>query len=181
MSKFQYDVSYIEFIVNLIMKLSKTAWNNVIIFSVMIIILLINGTNERLFPESNSANDELILPQHSVILTLSITLPNENSITFERVARAWQMTNQGVILDLTNQQIEQFMLSWQQGSGLVQASDIIVDGQKGVEVKLSLAGLEQEQQFTLYPLTDQLLVFNQQKKIWLALPAAMNHQLIPLP
>jgi len=162
------------------MKLSKTAWNNVIIFSVMIIILLINGTNERLFPEDNNTNDDLLLPEHSVVLTLAIALPNETSIVFERIARAWQMTSQGVLLDLTNQQIEQLMLAWQQASGLVQAADIVVDGQKGVEVKLSLAGVEQEQKFTLYPLADQLLIYNQQKKIWLALPAAMNHQLVPL-
>jgi len=162
------------------MKLSKTAWNNVIIFSVMIIILLINSTNERLFPEGTNTNDELILPEHSVVLTLSIALPNKTSIAFERIARAWQMTSQGVLLDLSNQQIEQVMLAWQQGSGLVQAADIVVDGQEGVEVKLSLAGVEQEQKFTLFPLADQLLVYNQQKKIWLALPAAMNRQLVPI-
>ncbi len=162
------------------MKLSKTAWNNVIIFSVMIIILLINSTNERLFPEGTNINDELLLPEHSVVLTLSITLPNETSIVFERIARAWKMTSRGIVLDLTNQQIEQMVLTWQQGSGLVQAADIVIDGQEGVEVKLSLAGVELEQEFILYPLSDQLLVYNQQKKIWLALPAAMNHQLVPI-
>jgi len=162
------------------MKLSKTAWNNVIIFSVMIIILLINSTNERLFPDNDNTNDELLLPEHSVVLTLSIALPNETSVAFERIARAWKMTSQGVIIDLTNQQIEQVMFAWQQSSGLVQAADIKVDGQVGVEIELSLAGVEQEQKFTLYPLVDQLLVYNQRKKIWLALPAAMNHQLIPI-
>ena len=162
------------------MKLSKTAWNNVIIFSVMIIILLINSTNDRLFPEDSHTNDDLVLPEHSVVLTLSINLSNETSVVFERVARAWKMTSQGVFLDLTNQQIEQMMFAWQQASGLVQAANIIVEGQVGVEVGISLAGVEQEQKFTLYRLTDQLLVYNQLNKIWLALPAAMNHQLIPL-
>jgi len=161
------------------MKLSKTAWNNVIIFSVMLIILLINSTNNRLFPE-NDINDELVLPEHSVVLTLSITLPNKTSIIFERLARAWQTTSQDVLLDLSNQQIEQMMLAWQQSSGLVQAADIVVNGQEGIEIALSLAGVEQEQKFTLYPLSDQLLVYNQQKNLWLALPAAMNHQLIPI-
>jgi len=162
------------------MKLSKTAWNNVIIFSVMIIILLINTTNERLFPEDDSSNDALLLPEHSVVLTLSISLSNNRKIIFERIGRAWKMTSQGVFLDLTNQQIEQVMFSWQQSSGLVQATDIVVDGQSGIEVELSLASTAQDHKFTLYPLTDQLLVYNQQKKIWLALPAAMNHQLIPI-
>ena len=160
------------------MKLSKTAWNNVIIFSAMIIILLINATNDRLFPEDNN-NDELLLPEHSVVLTLSVALANKGSIMFERVGRAWQMTSQGVLLDLTNQQIEQMMFTWQQSSGLVQAADILVNGQEGIQVELSLAGVEQQQKFTLYPLIDQLLVYNMQKKLWLALPSAMNHQLIP--
>ena len=161
------------------MKLSKTAWNNVIIFSVMIIILLINTTNERLFPEDNNS-DELLLPEHSVVLTLSVAVANNGSILFERVGRAWQMTSQGILLDLTNQQIEQMMFAWQQSSGLVQAADILVNGQEGIQVELSLAGVEQQQKFTLYPLIDQLLVYNMQKKLWLALPAAMNHQLIPI-
>lgn len=162
------------------MKLSKTGWNNVIIFSVMIIILLINTTNDRFFPENNSANNNLLLPEHSVILTLSIALPDDKYIVFERIARSWQLTSQGILLDLTNQQIEQVMLAWQQSSGLTQAAEITVDGQEGVKVELSLAGVEQSQKFTLYPLADQLLVFNQQTEIWLALPAAMNRQLIPI-
>lgn len=162
------------------MKLSKTAWNNVIIFSVMIIILLINSTNNRLFPEKNNGSDQRVLPEHSVILTLSLTLPNQSNIVFERVARAWKMTSQGVLADLTNQQIDQLMLAWQQSSGLVQAAQVLIEGQEGIEVNLSLAGVELEQRFTLFPLTDQLLVFNHQKSIWLALPAAMHHQLIPI-
>ncbi len=161
------------------MKLSKTAWNNVIIFTVMSIILLINSTNERLFSEGSSANDELLLPEHSVILTLAIKLPQDRKLVFERIGRAWQMTSHGMLLDLTNQQIEQLMFAWQQSSGLVQADDIIVDGQEGTEVNISLAGIEQEQRFTLYSLTDQLLVYNHHKALWLALPAAINFQLIP--
>jgi len=161
------------------MKLSKTAWNNVIIFSVMIIILLINTTNERLFPQDQN-NDKLLLPEHSVVLTFSVSLENNSCIIFERVGRAWKMTSQGILLDLTNQQIEQMMFAWQQSSGLVQAADIVIDGQVGVQVEISLAGIEQPQQFTLYSLTDQLLVYNVQKNLWLALPAAMSHQLIPL-
>ena len=152
----------------LIVKLSKTAWNNVIIFSVMIIILLINSTNDRLFPDDNNANDKLLLPEHSVILTLTIMPSEDKKIVFERIGRAWQMTSQGV------------MFAWQQSSGLVQAAEIIIDGIEGVEVKVSLAAIEQEQAFTLYSLTDQLLVYNHQKEIWLALPTAMSHQLIPI-
>ncbi|MBL4940170.1 MAG: hypothetical protein JKY81_00740 [Colwellia sp.] len=162
------------------MKLSKSAWNNVIIFSVMIIILLINSTNERLFPENNGVNDKLLLPEHSVVLTLALALSNNRHIVFERVGRAWKMTNQGVLLNFTNQQIEQLMFAWQQSSGLVQATDMVVNGQQGIAVVISLAEVVQEQKFTLYPLTDQLLVYNHQKQLWLALPVALSPQLLPL-
>jgi hypothetical protein len=161
------------------MKLSKTAWNNVIIFSVMIIILLINTTNNRLFPEDDSMNNALILPEHSVILTLSVTYPDKSSVLFERIGRAWKMTSQGRLVDLNTQQIDQVMFAWQQTSGLVQADDILIDGQQGTLVKISLAGVETEQVFTLYPLIDQLLIFNQQKQLWLALPLALSRQLTP--
>ena len=77
------------------MKLSRTGWNNVIIFSVMIIILLINATNDRLFPDGESGSDKYILPEHSVILTLAINFADNRQLTFERVGRAWQMTSQG--------------------------------------------------------------------------------------
>lgn len=161
------------------MKLSRTGWNNVIIFSVMMIILLINATNDRLFPEGESGSDKHILPEHSVILTLAINFSDNRQLTFERVGRAWQMTSQGILVDLSNQQIEQLMLAWQQSSGLIQADDILVAGLQGIEVLINTATSKDELTYMLYPLVDQLLVFNLQKKLWLALPKAVAHQLIP--
>ena len=161
------------------MKLSRTAWNNVIIFSVMIIILLINATNDRLFPEKESASDKHILPKHSVVLTLTVNFPDNRQLTFERVGRAWKMTSQGLLLDLSNQQIEQMMLAWQQSIGLVQAGDMLVEGLQGIEVLINTATSEHELVYKLYPLVDQLLVFNLQNKTWLALPIAVSHQLVP--
>jgi hypothetical protein len=161
------------------MKLSRTGWNNVIIFSVMIIILLINATNDRLFPEEEGSSDKHLLPVHSVILTLVINFPDNSQLSFERVGRAWQMTRQGLLVDLSNQQIDQMMLAWQQSSGLVQAGDMLVEGLEGIEVLINTASSKQELVYKLYPLVDQLLVFNLQNKLWLALPKAIVHQLVP--
>lgn len=161
------------------MKLSRTGWNNVIIFSVMIIILLINATNDRLFPEGESDSDKHILPEHSVILTLVINYADNRQLSFERVGRAWKMTSQGLLVDLSNQQIEQLMLGWQQSIGLVQADDILVEGLDGIEVLINTATNKHELVYMLYPLVDQLLVFNLQNKLWLSLPKAVAHQLVP--
>ena len=134
------------------MKLSRTGWNNVIIFSVMIFILLINVTNKKLFSDDgNSASSEqLILPEHSIILSLSINTSDNTSLLFERLGRRWQMTAKGVVLDFSQQQIQQMILSWQQGVGLVQAGDITVEGKAGTEVTIALADIVGEQRFTIY-------------------------------
>jgi len=163
------------------MKLSRTGWNNVIIFSVMTIILVINATNNKLFPNEESENkaEQLILPEHSVILTLSIELSKSQRVLFERIGRSWQLTAKGVMLEKTEQQIEQMMFAWQQSSGLVQATDIVIDSAQGIPVQIALAGHEQSKSFTLYPLDDQLLIYQHQEKLWLALPATLSQQLLP--
>ncbi|TWX66298.1 hypothetical protein ESZ36_15630 [Colwellia demingiae] len=164
------------------MKLSRTGWNNVIIFSVMTIILLINATNDKLFPNEESGNngERLILPQHGVILTLAIDFSESQRVLLERVGRSWQLTAKGIMLEKTEQQIEQMMFAWQQSSGLVQAAEIMIDSAQGVAVKIALAGESQVRTFILYPLDDQLLVYQQQDNIWLALPATLAQQLLPV-
>jgi len=163
------------------MKLSKTGWNNVIIFSVMIFILLINATHKKLFSDDKNevSAEQYILPEHSVILSLSIQLSDNKSLLFERLGRRWQMTTKGLVIDFSQQQIQQMVFAWQQSSGLVQATDIVVEGQLGTLVTIALADIENEQHFMLYALSDQLLVYNQQSQLWLALPAAIAKQLLP--
>lgn len=164
------------------MKLSRTGWNNVIIFSVMTIILLINATNDKLFPneESGTNGEQLILPQHSVILTLSVDFSEKQHVLLERVGRSWHLTAQGITLEKTEQQIEQMMFAWQQSSGLVQAAEIMIDSDQGVAVQIALAGESEVRTFILYPLNDQLLVYQQQENAWLALPATLAQQLLPV-
>lgn len=162
------------------MKLSRTGWNNVIIFSVMMIIILINTTNDKLFPDGENAAEQYVIPEHSVILTLSITQPTGEKVTFERVGRSWQMTTQGMLLSLNEQQIEQTMFAWQQSTGLVQADDIIIDKALAAQVSIALADVEALYQLALYTLPDQVLIFNHQSGLWLSLPPALKKQLLPI-
>ncbi|TPH13353.1 hypothetical protein [Litorilituus lipolyticus] len=165
------------------MKLSRTGWNNVIIFSVMIIIIMINATNDKLFPEDaeqTSGASQTLLPEHSVILTLSILLSDKQSMHFARVGRSWQLTSKGLVVNLSEQQIEQLMFSWQQSSGLVQADEIIIDQTLATQVHIALAGIDETLVYWLYPLSDQLLIYNQTSKVWLSLPAAVSKQLLPV-
>ncbi|MCP4955156.1 MAG: hypothetical protein GY919_05980 [Photobacterium aquimaris] len=164
------------------MKLSRTAWNNVIIFSVMIIILLINGTNDTLFPDSKDSSqaEQLLLPEHSVILTLVIGDSAREHIKVERVGRGWQISAQSTLATLSEQQIEQMMFAWQHSEALLQADDIVIDEAIATQVTIALAGAKAQQHFSVYPLNEQLLVFNQLSKQWFALPAALARQLLPV-
>jgi hypothetical protein len=101
-------------------------------------------------------------------------------VLLERAGRSWQLTTKGLILEKTEQQIEQMIFAWQQSSGLVQAAEIVIDSDQGVTVNISLAGELQRRTFILYPLSDQLLIYQQRDNIWLALPATLAQQLLPI-
>lgn len=163
------------------MKLTKTGWNNVIIFSVMAIIILINATNDKLFPKDNSNNaEQLILPPNSVILTLALNYHENKQVLLERAGRSWELTSNGLSVDTSDNQIEQMIFSWQQSGGLIQASDIVIDDDIGIDVSIALAGEAEVRTFILYPLSDQLLIYKQLNDSWLALPASFSQQLLPI-
>ena len=164
------------------MKLSRTGWNNVIIFSVMLFILLINTTNNKLFPDSdeNPSSQKTILPVNSVILTLSFYADTNTEVLFERAGLQWKVTSQNTLLSFKIQQIEQMVLAWQQSEGLPQASGIVIDDRFGIKVRIGLAGADQLKTFMVYALNDQLLIHQELNNTWLALPVALTKQLLPI-
>jgi len=180
LSKIQYDSDHYSSKAQLSMKLSATAWNNVIIISVMVIILLINVMNSRLFPGQNEAisNDQgehLILSAHAVILTLEV----RDKFIVERAGQSWRIETQQPFVDPNKQAIEQMMVAWQRSSGLLQADSLEVSGQTGIEVFINVAGTAATKILTLYPLVDQLLIHDQQVNLWFALSPQLYRQLLP--
>ncbi len=163
------------------MKLSRTAWNNIIIFSVMIFILVINVTDDKLFSEQATSKGafEAILPLHSIVLTMEITLPGKQEIRYERIGRHWKLTTRGLLFAQTDQQIEQMMMTWQQSKGLIQAGNLVIQGDSTIAVEIAVAGKDTPYNFMLYALHDQLLVNSVNDKRWLALPQYLTQQLIP--
>tara|TARA_B110000881_G_C18576531_1_gene518908 strand:- start:764 stop:1267 length:504 start_codon:yes stop_codon:yes gene_type:complete len=165
------------------MKLSKPAWNNVIIFSVMIFILLINLTNNHLF--SDSVNHEqggnFVLSEHAVILTFSLSYINPanhhiKNINIARVGQSWKSSSK----KLSVEDIQQLMHYWQQSTGLIQADNIEVTGIVATTAIVSLADDNNQYLLSLYPLSDQLLIKREynQKVVWFSLPKGMSKQLI---
>ena len=157
-------------------KLSKTGWNNVIIFAVMGFILLINATSKKVFSpdesvENNREQDIFLVGAQNVILTLSIN----NVVAVERIGRTWRATPASI----SGQALAQMMMSWQQSSGEAMAQAPEVDRQFSLDVTLDIAGQSQALQLNFYATEQQLLIFNQTSQQWLVMPLAMYGQLFP--
>ncbi len=155
------------------MKLSRTGWNNVIIFVVMTFILVINVTNKKLFSDDDAkdAIEQRLLGNSSVILTLALN----NNILIERIGKTWRATP----AKLSGQALEQMMMSWQQVEGNVIAEAPVVDKKMALIITINLAGQEQATILNIYSVTDELLVFNQQSQLWFSLPMQIFQQLLP--
>ena len=158
-------------------KLSKSGWNNVIIFAVMGFILLINVVNKKVYlPEGEnleeSANQALaIIGQNQVILALTV----QNVVLVERIGRTWRARPASI----SGQALEQMMMSWQQSSGELMAQAPEIDRQFSLDVQLDIAGVTEPLQLNVYATEQQLLVFNQSSQQWLALPIEIYGQLFP--
>ncbi len=158
-------------------KLSKSGWNNVIIFAVMGFILLINVVNKKVYsPEGENleknANQALtIIDQNQVILALTVA----NVVLVERIGRTWRARPASI----SGQALEQMMMSWQQSSGALMAQAPEIDRQFSLDVQLDIAGVAEPLQLNVYATEQQLLVFNQSSQQWLALPIEIYGQLFP--
>ena len=157
------------------MKLSRTAWNNVIIFSVMAMILIINIANDHLYPDiagTGTVQERSLIAKQGVILTLTIA----NKVYIERAGTDWQSRPE----IMSAQALEQMMLAWQQNTGYLIESQPIDGNSKKVEVKLELAGISDVQVYRLYPQADQLLIHQLNGDVWLSASLQIYQQLMPV-
>ena len=154
-------------------KLTKTGWNNVIIFAVMGFILVINLTNKKIFSDENVNNDQevALVGKQNVILTLNIN----NIVNIERIGRTWRAKP----ANISGQALAQMMMSWQQSTGEAMAQAPEIDRQFSLDVKLDIAGEVEPLALNFYATEQQLLIFNQVSKQWLTMPIAMYGQLFP--
>jgi len=155
------------------MKLSRTGWNNVIIFSVMIFILVINFTNKKIYsPEAGQKNEQLtIFAKHAVILSLSV----DQQVNIERTGRTWQASPARI----TGQALEQMMLTWHEIEGEIVAQPPELDRQMALIVSVELAGSKNSNLLSLFITNNELLIFNNEDNRWLTFPLAIFSQLIP--
>lgn len=156
------------------MKLSKTGWNNVIIFVVMAFILLINMTNKKIFSDdetSTKTEQATLFSSHETILTLTFS-PN---VTIERIGKTWRSTPSV----MSEQALEQMMRSWKNSEGEVVNNPPTLDEKMALVINVELADQVEPQVLNLFATDTELLVFNQTTQIWKSFPLAIFYQLVP--
>ena len=152
------------------MKLSRTGRNNVIIFSVMIFILVINVTNKKLY-SSDDDQQKTIFSNHAVILSLAVN----QQVSIQRIGRTWKASP----AKISGQALDQMMLTWHEIEGDIMTDPPEFERQMALVVSVELAGETSAQRLNLFITDNELLIFNEQQNRWLSFPLVIFSQLIP--
>ena len=157
------------------MRLSKRAWNNVLIFAMVGLILALNW--ERL-----SGDDEtsvrLIVPEGEFVLSMQI-----NQVMIEKAGMIWRINPNGIQASslVSNEQLEQIVSAWQQA--YIAPADIYFDPQvfsnPEVIVTLSLAGQPVPTVVALKIVQEQMFVVIN-KDIFVLMSPSVNALLEPI-
>lgn len=155
------------------LKLSKTGWNNVIIFAVMGFILLINATNNMNSVDDNIDQSTAEIPLIGASNTI-LTLKVANVITIERVGTDWRAVPENI----SGQALEQMMMTWQNINAQTTSAPNI-DRQFSLDVMLNVASSTQLLRMSFYASDQQLWVYKHATQQWLTMPVALYGQLFP--
>lgn len=133
-------------------RLSKRAWNNVLIVSMLVMILLFNTTSNFLNDGDQETVNMPLLPQGSVLMTLEL-----GDIKVERIGRGWRSNASPAVSEET---LANLVARWSEAQMSVYG---IPSAEQPLVAVVWLAGDTQGQVFQLYPAgVDTLVQYQQQ-------------------
>jgi hypothetical protein len=159
-------------------RLSKKGWNNVLIFSMLLMIMIFNGMHKK-FNVGKVENAQVaLLPENSLVLTLKFA-----DIAVERIGQGWR-TNPAV--DLTNAQLVELMGHWKNQQVALQMDDseakVMTQGKMPAYFIIAmLAGKLDGAVYAFYPQLEEVWIHDQHLQRWLKAPIAILSTLIPDP
>ncbi|MCE2593998.1 hypothetical protein K6Y31_04110 [Motilimonas cestriensis] len=155
------------------MKLSKKAWNNVLIFAVLGMIFIFNFSHKRMLNEEiSSPKQTTLLPSHSMILTMQ-----GPDYTIERIGRSWRSRPD---IGLAPEQLNKMMNAWlsEPLATLELPTGQLPVSQFSQVYQFWLAGVDEPVSLTLYQLESGLVISNWQSQL-LQLDELNIHKLLP--
>jgi len=134
-------------------RLTKKGWNNVLIFSMLIMIFLFNGLHHKLIDVEADDVIQPLLKEQSYILTIEYPL-----YKIERIGTGWRSDSA-----LAPEQISELLKNWQQASGLQVADINVIKSEfknKSPDniVTIWFAGEEQPQVFAFFKLGNDFFI-----------------------
>lgn len=155
-------------------KLTRSGWNNVIIFAVMAFIFLIHLTQSdkfALLEKNMSTEQQYLLGEHGLILSMTV-----NQQTYiERIGQTWR----AMPAVISGQPLTAMMQSWHDTQAQIIEKPAGLTKEQGIIVSLVLAGQAEAEYFVLFTQQQRFIIYRQQHQLWLELPMPMFNQLIP--
>lgn len=163
------------------MQLSRKGWNNVLIFSMLLMIFFFNGLHKKLNNVPEAQGVQAVLPAQSFVLAL--TFPEQK---IERIGTAWrsqQLQSDGLLSDkfTTQQHMASLVAQWQ-GLELTLA-ETQTSEQTLTPIYVATLWLAGEQLPFVYQLFDdgkQYYLFDKQQQRMFILKSNVATQLFPL-
>jgi hypothetical protein len=155
------------------LKLTQRAWNNVLIISMLVLILLFNRTSNFLNGGSDNIVDNHLLPNDAQISKFDF-----GSYQVERIAQSWRCV--GCNADIT--QLEKLVTQWQIATIQAMTEDFALsDASVSQIVVISLLGQGQTHKYELFKVGDITLVLYQQQVFQLQDSTFDDLRLVELP
>jgi hypothetical protein len=142
------------------MGLSRKAWNNVVIFSMLLMIFFLNGLHQKLNPDHEVSGPQQLLPEQSFVLTLAFP-----GYKIERIGTSWRIDGPW---QATPEQVQALVNRWL--ALKLEVADVALSADKAISVaRFWLAGQELPVSYQLYFEKEQYYLFDKQHQLWLHL------------
>ena len=161
------------------MRLSRKGWNNVIIFSMLIMIFFLNGLHKKIGSDETQAQLQPLLPVQSFVLTLTFS-----DQKIERIGTSWRtvalQTEQPLYWQGTEQQLSELVYLWQNTALMTTPIPDAIDLNKPLlAAAFELAGEPLPWVYLLYKANGQYYLLDKTSQRLLMLDLVTAKQLFP--
>jgi hypothetical protein len=155
------------------MGLSRKAWNNVVIFSMLLMIFFLNGFHHKLNPDEQNLSVQRLFPEQSFILAMAFP-----GYKIERIGTAWRINGPW---QADNEMLKNTVNQWQATE--LEPANVSLSSEQAITVaQFWLAGHELPWSFHLYYDAKNYYLFDKQTQAWLSVSASMAQSLFtPIP
>ena len=160
------------------MRLSRKAWNNVVIISMLLMIFFFNGLHKKLNTQPVEEGVQALLPAQSFILAMAFP-----ELKIERIGTSWRsQSQQETAWQGDEQQLEQLVELWQHQKLTIASLTVSKISQTSADYVASvwLAGEQLPAVYQLYNIDQQYYLLDKRLQRVFELEQADAAKLFPL-